>query len=373
MALIEKEFRKKFLVSSWFEAISYLPPHAKRVDITYFKSFRIKSQTCELKWKEDIFAVYRDGKWFEYVTSKELAYEKWSRKTHALFFLELAFGTACYENRLEYEISPEAKIYAYSKNGKYGVCFECESETDLEKYRSFYSKFPTNLPPRTGGNNSFPTRKQVKPTNRVPLSDHVKSIKYDGIYGFVHFNHNGTLVERWEDNTAKSTEQFYDEDLLGFTFAAEKLSNGKVILLDVLQVNGLPVKNCTKEILLEYLPSIRKKVPYSIQKYYTDDSTLLPKISDDTDGIIFHCFNDEIYKLKGMETIDLLYTDNKLQCLPDQFSNVVVNFNLENGKVYECACTENNTLHVLKERPDRLVGNSDIQIKNSLKCLNRDR
>ena len=125
------------------------------------------------------------------------------------------------------------------------------------------------------------------------MRKYLKALKHDGIFGFLEV-YTHYINEKWEDNEIRTRTN--DELDPGILFAAERLIDGTVILLDVYQVEGSKTwRGDVSHILLHYLPELNCK-NFKVQHYCTKD--ILLETNQKMDGIIFHSLTDKIFKYK---------------------------------------------------------------------------
>jgi hypothetical protein len=377
--LVEHEFRKSRSFPTFEEAKKSIRNESlKNYIIYYLKSYRLKLKTVspnkfrlqsvEIKKRQEQHAVFFDGTWFRFVTSFEFPYRVWNADQHKKFahLMGLDRKDVIVERRSEVTLSKDAKIYAFSQNEeKFGLVFELESRyvNRLRPYKRFYDACRDDDEPILPHMNfDLPHRKPVSHVNE-PLSgnNYFKAVKHDGIHGFVYCLED-CLWERWEDNVSNVVRVKFCP---GVVFAAEKMSNGTVVLLDVVSVKEIPVyRKKLKHVLIHFLSSLKKKLPsnYQVQTYYSSDYDLDGVERIETDGIIFHRFDDVVFKLKSTKTVELLYENGFLRSFDASYP---CSLNLVNGRVYECKM-ENGTCTVIKERSDRFICNTTKQIENAL-------
>lgn len=345
--------------------VMYAPPH-----------FRFRDGKFETKQKLDQIAVYYDGVWFKLVESEEKPFNSWSKTTHCKFLdvVVLHQNPFVIETRREITLSSQAKVYVFEKlfNLEKGFVFELEllckksrrvtldafrdSISQLAEYKTVYQLLNASC--------FFPyalfqdCRKPVIPTHQV-MNNCLVAHKYDGTFGLV-YSYANRIVEVWEDNLRRVRPHTSLGD--GFVFAAERMREDKIVLLDVYQVRGSRTL-FREKILLEFLPNLKPKLPspYVVQTYCHNVHDL-PSLCDETDGLIFHDVqNDVVYKLKRKHTLDLVF-ENGYFLLP----NKKISYNqkkLENGAVYECQIDERSNLVPIRRRWDRFTGNSKKQLE----------
>ncbi|GBN62015.1 hypothetical protein AVEN_23200-1 [Araneus ventricosus] len=362
--MLEYEFRLMVSDPDPFQLLNRLNQPQLVYKVVYAKPhFRFKEGCWEIKEIIQNVAVYHNHLWFRWVQSKEIPFRSWNLKMHSTFFQVSGFyqNPFIIEYRKEVRLDSKAKIYAFRKKKESGLVFEYESKkgifnvNPLDKYITIFDLFFRNKP-------SLPykikpcTRKTVKPVKEIKSSCLVAR-KYDGIFGFV-YSYSDHIFELWEDNFQRVRKDVTLGD--GIVFSAEKMDD-VVVLLDVYQVRGV-VTMCRESIFLEFLPRLELPLGYRIQNYCRDVSEL-PPTDLKTDGLIFHdTKNDNIYKLKKKHTYDLVYRDGYLYF--PQNIRAPVKEKLKNGHVYEVS----RRGRIIRERPDRFVGNSAKQIENLLEC-----
>lgn len=373
--MYEYEFRIIITLPDLKSVFELLNQPTNNYIVKYIKHFRYKGESWEFKKKLREIMIYhfKTDNWIKFVESKEIPFHKWKKKYYTEFKQHLAFKQNIFdiEYRYEIQIDENAKLYGYNKNNtEFGLVFELEvynNETRYKKlpidtdklnpYVETLKLFYKQTPPAYTLYKC--TRKPVLNTNEE-VKDSLKAIKHDGIFGHV-YSYKDYIYEEWEDGVQNL---FQDQTLgNGIVYGAERLDN-RVILLYVVQVRGLVVLN-VRDILSNYLMTLPANAPtrYNVQYYYDK----LEHIKDDgnLEGVIFHTYDDKIYKMKNKYTIDLLYENGffitkqgLIQCKEK---------GLKNGVVYECDLNCN----VIKRRDDRYQSNTPSQLKQNLKCSDK--
>lgn len=331
--------------------------------VKYVKYFRQKNSTWEIKQQRNSFAVYHLTQWFKFVESEEISFNKWSKQDYKLFYQSLVFNQQPFtiEHRYQIDFTSDAKLYGYAKNNDtFGLVFELEVQLSkhrikniplytekLNKYEEIFNLFSKgfDLPYELG----HCQRKRVYHT-RKPVKDAYVAVKHDGVFGLV-LSYKNYIYEKWEGNDSKIIPNFTLGN--GIVFAAEKMKDETIILLDVYEFRGLRVLN-VESIFFDFLPSLKLPMHYKVQTYKKKIEDL--QFTDSSDGIIYHTLQGEVYKYKPNKTIDLLY--EKGCFILDHEKIPTSQSNLKNGVVYECDLN----LQVIKERPDRFVSNSREQV-----------
>ncbi|GBN13111.1 hypothetical protein AVEN_257691-1 [Araneus ventricosus] len=164
--------------------------------------------------------------------------------------------------------------------------------------------------------------------------------KLDGIFGLV-FSYANYIKEKWEGYVKKRHNGITLGD--GIVFAAEKMPDNTVVLLDVYQVRGVPTaKWCRQNILVNYFSGLCLPEGYQVQKYCYS-VIQLTNCPYPTDGYI--CRNirtDKIFKVKTNHSLDVVYMDgffwlpskDKLG-LCKRFKSLENNAFLKEGYMYE--------------------------------------
>lgn len=419
--MIELEYRLSLKCSNYGALLETFIQHFKISDVKtyaiyYIKPhFRFKIDTLEIKHTISNTALYHDRQWFKFCASEEIPFKKWSKHA-SLKFLENAgqFSNPFsieYRTELSFKGINNLKVYGFRKQNLSGAMFELELEPRsnddapitkemvqsivhetrhlLHRYRDIYRYFGEQ-------SSIFPyvclkdcSRKPVIPIDPQKLRDRLSADshflvaqKHDGVFGFV-YSFADEIREVWEDNQFRLFRGKSLGD--GFVFGAEKMSNDSVVLLDVYQVRGSPVA-CTDHLLLEFLPRLAQRYPrYRAQTYFRPADVAASPLSShcnrllggsggeeeeesEVDGLIFHdTKNDQIYKLKSRQTLDLVHFDGYFLFPNNEKKKIAKEYlPLKNGVVYECSLRP--FLKPLRERIDRFVGNSKKQMDDILAC-----
>lgn len=339
-----------------------ISPNIKTLTVKFAKHFCLKKDVWEIKKKLNTYAVYYLSQWFKFVESEEKTFSVWTANEHKSFYKLISFYQypLTIEHRYQIDLSKKSKIYGYVKNGtQFGLVFELEVKCSrekikklpidlkkLKKYRNILHVFKKGyiLPYELGRCE----RKRVYHTLK-PIQNAYAAIKHDGIFGLV-YSYDNYIYEMWEGNEFKLIKNKTLGN--GFVFAAEKLNDNEIILLDVYQVRGYKVLHL-ESVFFDFLPNLALPPHYKVQTYFKDYKKL--ETSDKSDGIIFHTKRDKIFKFKPIKTIDLLY-ENGYFLVNDL--KIPTSERLINGVVYEC----NSNFKVIKERPDRFISNTLKQI-----------
>lgn len=376
--MYEYEFRFVVQNSKSFLPLLQSYDSVETQEILYAKPhFRYRNQSLEVKYILNTKMIYFDNIWFKWITSKEIPFEKWSRDTckkfrHNVGNFQDPFTV---ENRHLVTLDEHTKLFTFQESKdvfklifewEYGIFQKPKSKFNyldllekLSRYRNIYKLMNSfQTPPYVLKENII--RKPVK--NRKPKS--LKSVLYahkiDGIFGLI-YSYADKIKQKWENY-----ERVIQENVSlgnGIVFAAEKLNDGQIYLLDVYQVQGYPTASwCRALILLEFLPQLKLLNGYNIQKYYSNKVDLPKNVPYKTDGIIMHdILTDEIFKTKSYNSIDLVYYENYFW-LPGK--RIPCSEKLKDGSVYEISTKDGS---VIRERPDRFKGNNKVQLKRELK------
>lgn len=377
----EYEFRLVVQAGTPFEP--FLTMFGNRLNkqlVLYAKPhFRFRDNYWEVKRIIDTKMAYHDRTWFKWIHSKEIPFKDWKSST----CLQFLHNTGNFQNafRVEYRhsltLDAEAKIYTFQHStDAYRLVFEWEYGSfpnpkksfnykllleSLSRYRSVYGMMQQRFtsPPYVLKESII--RKPVTSIPLVPSSTcdrYLYAYKLDGTFGLV-YSYANVVKERWEDYERVVRQDVSLGD--GFVFAAEKLDNGTVVLLDVYQVRGFDtVAWCRKAILLDFLPQLSLPENYAIQ-IYSLDKAMLPSPSCRTDGWIVHdILKDTIFKVKPYRSIDVVYYKGYF-LLPE--SRIRSSESLEDGCVYEIS-TEDGS--VIRKRVDRFKGNTQEQLDREL-------
>lgn len=341
---------------------------------------RYRRRRLETKITLSTRIVYYKTLWFKWVHSLETPFSKWSPAQYTKYLEGLQTKSHFFEKqtRQQIDLDKRARLYTFKhKDGFYRLVFEWEYGSwskplkyvplndllvhQVSRYWNIIKKFKLfRVPPYT-------IRECVirKPVTYRAASRHcLVAHKWDGIFGIV-YSYADYIKEKWEDGIQKRTDNVTLGD--GLVFAAEKTSQG-VILLDVYEAYGIPTASeCRQSILTEFLPQLQLPDGFHIQHYKTNTDDLPVTTSLHTDGLIRHDLcSDTISKVKNKYSLDVVYRDGyfwlpsagttgeKRRFRPDD-----VTASLENGHVYE---VDIDTGRVIRERPDRLTGNTWQQI-----------
>ncbi len=318
--------------------------------------------------------VYFDGVWFKWVYSKETPFKLWTLTTNKQFLHTMGNfqNPLKVENRHVLLLDKNAKVYTFRESiDSYKLVFEWEAPDkkkgdyvyllkSLFQYRHIYSLM-RNIPPPPFALKEIKTRNPVKSVSEsVVHSDQcLYAHKLDGVFGLVYSYSDG-IKEKWEDYERIERPGITLGN--GLIFAAEKMNDGSVVLLDVYQVRGHKTAPWSRPtILLEFLPQMTLPEGYRVQIYETDKKSL-PEPIDETDGYIIHDMKtDEIFKLKPYNSIDLVYYRGYFW-LPNK-KRIPSTEKLEDGCIYEISTADGS---VLRKRPDRFKGNTMEQIEREL-------
>lgn len=341
--------------------------------------FRFRDNCWEIKRIIDTKMVYHDRTWFKWIHSKEIPFKEWKSST----CLQFLHNTGNYQNafRVEYRhlltLDTEAKLYTFQDSiDTHRLVFEWEYGSfpnqkksfdykllleSLSRYRSVYDMMQQRFKPPPYVLKEFIIRKPVTSMQCVPISTcgrYLYAYKLDGTFGLV-YSYVDVIKERWEDYERVVRQGMSLGN--GFVFASEKLDDGKVVLLDVYQVQGFETAPwCRKNILIDFLPHLSLPEGYTIQIYSLDTNTL-PFPSCRTDGWIVHdILHDKIFKVKPYRSIDVVYYKGYF-LLPE--CRIRCSESLEDGCVYEISTKDGS---VIRKRPDRFKGNTQEQLDREL-------
>lgn len=348
--------------------VYYLTPH-----------FRCRNGKFETKQIESSKAVYHDGLWFRWVHSIETAHAFWSHATDLAFLHNIGNyqDPLTVEKRSVILLDKHAQLYTFQhSHDSFRMVFEWELGTfsqpkkhfhparllaALGKYKAIYNVFKGFSPPPYALKEEM-TRRSVTCVDSIPEGDqYVYAHKLDGVFGLV-YSYRDKIKEKWEGYECRVRKGVSLGD--GLVFAAERLEDGKVHLLDVYQVQSHDtVKWSRRGILMDFLPTLRNVVGgYSVQTYASDVKCLVPNPSVKTDGLIIHdVMQDVIYKFKTNHTIDLVY-DRGYFILPVGRIKCKEK-GLEDGRVYELDVKDGS---IVRRRDDRFRGNTSEQLINVL-------
>lgn len=347
------------------QRIIYIEPH-----------FRFRDGCLELKEKKNTEMVYFDGLWFRWVHSIETSFEDWTRKTrlafiHASCNFQDPFRV---ETRYIRMLDDEAQIYTFQHDtGSYRLVFEWEYGAfstpiqtlpatflfqSLKKYRNVLALFKEYPSPAFVFKETF-FRNPVMYISEVPNNSTKRYLfahKLDGTFGLI-YSYLDRVKQKWEGYECVQQNGITLGD--GIVFAAEKMQNGKIILLDVYRVRGYKTATWSRrKIFKEFLPQLQLPAGYDIQRYRFNVRNL-PKVPYKTDGLIVHdIIRNEVFKIKQNHSIDLVYS-NGYFWLPD--GRIKASEPLENGCVYEISIKNGQ---VVRKRSDRFTGNTAEQLKS---------
>lgn len=350
--------------------------------------FRYRNKFLEIKSIVSTEAVYYDGLWFRWIYSLEIPYKQWSRSHHSKF-LDMVGNYQCpfqKETRLYLKLDSQAQVYTFQDlDGHYRLVFEWEQGTflkpleksptssllnALDPYDKVLEHFRTFSPP-SYELNEFMIRKPVTCVENLDVlkdDEFLIAHKLDGIFGLV-FSYANYIKEKWEGYVKKRHNGITLGD--GIVFAAEKMPDNTVVLLDVYQVRGVPTaKWCRQNILVNYFSLLHLPEGYQVQKYCYSVMQLT-NCPYPTDGYICHNMRtDEIFKVKTNHSLDVVYMDGFFWLpskdkpgLCKRFKSLENNTFLKEGHVYEVS---NRSGRVIRERTDRFTGNTWQQIENIL-------
>lgn len=374
----EYEFRLAVQHSSSFAPVFRDLGYSTRKNVVYYAKphFRFKNGTWEVKRVESTHFVYHDGVWFKWVHSVETPYGKWKESTNKSFLHE----TGNFQNpfaeeiRDHVQIDDRAQLYSFRSGLDYKLVFEWEYGTfekklenfepvrlleSLSEYKRIYdamSRF--SAPPYRQNEDVF--RKPVTCVREIPEGDrYLYAHKMDGIFGLV-YSYPNRVKEKWEgyECAIRRGQTLGD----GYVFAAEKMENGRVVLLDVYRVRGFDAASwCRRGILLDFLPRVKLIEGYFVQKYVSDKNAL-GSTPFKTDGVVIHDVQqDVVFKYKTNHSVDLVYFEGYFQ-LPNGRIKCLER-NLENGRVYEVSTADGR---VVRRRFDRFKGNTAKQLETVL-------
>lgn len=350
------------------QIIYYLKPH-----------FRYRNGHFETKRMESTYAVYHDSLWFRWIHSIETPYHAWSHATYLDFLHNIGNYQHPFkvETRYGITIDGHTQLYTFQTSiHTFKLVFEWEYGTfskpitlsnpaqllsTLTRYRDIYNLFQQYPLPSYTLNENL-TRKPVTCIETIPKGDpYLYAHKLDGVFGLV-YSYTNKIKEKWEgyECVVRPNETLGD----GLVFAAERLENGDVYLLDVYHVRGHDTaKWCRKEILTHFLSHLSLLKGYFIQHYVSDPECLNTNPPFKTDGLIIHnVLEDVILKYKTSHSIDVVYYRNyfylpngRIKCSQE---------GLEDGSVYEISTQDGR---VMRQRKDRFKGNTSAQLDNVLK------
>lgn len=350
------------------QIIYYLKPH-----------FRYRNGQFETKCIQSTHAVYYDSLWFRWIHSIETPYRTWSRTTYLTFLHNIGNFQNPFkvETRHGITIDGQAQLYTFQSSiHTYKLVFEWEYGTfskpivlsnsafllsSLNRYRKIYNLLKEYPAPAYKLNENL-TRKSVTCIEAIPKGEqYLYAHKLDGVFGLV-YSYTDKIKEKWEgyECVVRKNETLGN----GLVFAAERLENGDVYLLDVYHVRGHDTaKWCRREILTHFLTHLNLLKGYFTQTYASNQVSLNSDTPFKTDGLIIHdVIQDVIFKYKTSHSIDLVYyqgyfhlPNGRIKCL---------NRGLEDGSVYEISTQDG---HVMRQRKDRFKGNTSAQLENVFK------
>lgn len=359
------------IASEWLGSVVtrpvyYIKPH-----------FRFRDRALEIKTILNTKMVYHDRLWFRWIHSKEIPYEEWNMENHKTF-LDAVGNFQCpfrIEKRRVLKLDDCAQIYTFQAiDGMFRLVFEWEYGvfkkslesipgeqllSCLTKYQKIYN-YLRGFPHPTYTLDEHMSRKPVTCIPDLIYSDtHLVAHKWDGTFGMV-YSYSDRIVEKWEGGLQKLRKGITIDD--GIVFSAENLGH-TIILLDVYQVRGhLVAPWCKRNIFLEYLPSISLPKGYRAQKYYFS-AFQLPEPDFNTDGYIIHdTESDNVFKVKENHSLDVMYNDGYFYIPQHRFKSLEEDA-LINGHIYEVSISDGR---VLRERTDRMTGNTQDQIHSIL-------
>ena len=376
----EYEFRLVVEESTSFEPFIHSLGYPICNQIVYYMKphFRFREGCFETKRKECTQAVYHDEMWFRWVHSVETPYSCWSKSTCFTFLHQIGNyqQPLLTEHRQMILLSQQAKLYTFKTNHQtYRLVFEWECGTfskpqtrwsygqllhSLSQYRDIYHLLkPYTQPPFKL--DEVMSRRTVTAVSHLPKENCLYALKIDGIFGLI-FSYPNKIKEKWEGNECvvkKGISLSGD----GFVFAAERVRNGHVYLLDVYQVQGYETAPwCRKQILTEFLCGLTLPEGYYVQRYETHLELLERHPPFETDGVIAHdIVKDFIMKLKKHHSVDLVFYNGYFYLPFGRFP--YKDENLENGRVYEISIHDGR---VLRSRNDRFKGNTAEQLEKIL-------
>lgn len=350
------------------QIIYYLKPH-----------FRYRQGHFETKRIQSTHSVYHDSLWFRWIHSIETPYPNWSRATYLTFLHNIGNYQNPFTVELRHGITIDGQVQLYTFQTsvhtfrlvfewEYGVFSKAVAFThpdvvlgSLNRYRDVYHLLKPYPAPGYKLNEHL-TRRPVTCIEAIPIGEqYLYAHKLDGVFGLV-YSYADKIKEKWEgyECVVRKHETLGN----GLVFAAERLENGDVYLLDVYHVRGHDTaKWCRREILTYFLTHLNLLKGYFTQNYVPDPESLNPNPSVKTDGVIIHnVVQDVIFKYKTRHSIDLVYyqkyfylPNGRIKCL---------NQGLQDGCVYEVSTQDGR---VVRQRKDRFKGNTLAQLENVLK------
>lgn len=370
----EYEFRLVVQHSSSFAPVFRDLGYSTRKKVVYYAKphFRFKNGTWEMKRVESTHFVYHDGVWFKWVHSVETPYVKWKESTHKSFLHETGnFQNPFTEEIRDYvQIDDRAQLYAFRFGLDYKLVFEWEYGTfqkklenfkpvleSLNEYKRVYDALSLFSTPSYEPNETV-FRKPVACVQEIPDGNqYLYAHKMDGIFGLV-YSYPDRVKEKWEGY--ECVVRRHQTLGNGYVFAAEKMENGEIVLLDVYRVRGFDTES-RRGILLDFLPQVKLIEGYFVQKYVSDKN-FLGSTPFKTDGVIIHDVEqDVVFKYKINHSVDLVYFEGYFQ-LPNGRIKCLEK-NLENGRVYEVSTADGR---VVRRRFDRFKGNTAKQLESVL-------
>lgn len=372
----EYEFRLAVQHSSSFTPFFRNLGYSTQKKVVYYAKphFRYKNGTWEVKRVESTHFVYHDNVWFKWVHSIETPYGKWKQSLNKTFLHETGnFQNPFTEEIRDFvQIDSQAQLYAFQSGSDYKLVFEWEYGTfkkkpkdfnpaelleSLNKYKRIYDAMSHYSTPSYQLNEKI-IRKPVTCVQEIPNGiEYLYAHKLDGVFGLV-YSYPDRVKEKWEgyECVIRRDQTLGD----GYVFAAEKIQNGEIVLLDVYQVRGFETASwCRRGILLNFLPQLKLVEGYFVQTYVTDKN-VLGSSPFKTDGVIIHDIKkDVIFKYKTNHSVDLVYFKGYFQ-LPNGRIKCLEK-NLKDGRVYEVATADGR---VVRRRFDRFKGNTIEQLEN---------
>lgn len=380
---MQHEYEFRLIVehsSSFLPLLNSLDYPVTKQFVYYVKPhFRFRNGVFEMKRVHSTHAIYHDGLWFKWVHSTETPYLSWSRSTCLTFLHNIGnFQDPIHaESRALITIDAQTQLYCFQRGPHcYRLIFEWEYGTFskpltqfdsvellgvLNRYKHIYNLMRRFSLPNFKLNEMW-TRRPVTCIPSIPEGDrYVYAHKLDGTFGLV-YSYRDRIKEKWEGYQCVVRNNVTLGE--GLVFAAERLEEGQVYVLDVYQVRGHETAGwCRKGILLEFLPQLHLIEGYFVQTYVLVKDALDPNPSFKVDGIIIHnVLEDVIFKYKTNHSIDLVYYKGYFYLPNGRIKSLVKG--LEEGSVYEIS-TKDGT--VIRKRSDRFKGNSALQLENVLK------
>lgn len=384
----EYEFRLVVQHDAPFELRDFVSARAARRQHVLYAAphMRYRDRRLEIKTVLDTRIVYYKTFWFKWVHSLETPFEQWTSAQHVKFMEGVQTKSHFFEKetRQLVDVDDRARLYTFRHaDGFYRLVFEWEygswphplddvSLNDLlvhhvSRYWDIFKHFSRfSAPPYVLKENVVRKPVTYRKTHHCdPSTDCcLMAHKWDGVFGIV-YSYADRVKEKWEDGVQRRRDGVTLGD--GIVFAAEKTEQG-VVLLDVYEVYGFPTASeSRKRILTEFLPRLTLPDGFLVQQYRATRDAL-STTPFRRDGVIRHdLYNDTIYKIKSTHSLDVVYLDGYFW-LPaaeeGEWRRFQSHETLVNGHVYE-VCID--TGRVLRERTDRLTGNTAKQIENILK------